>query len=447
MTRTPAPTGIYCRISDDTEGAGRGVARQEADARALAERLGLEVATVWVDNSISAFSGRRRPGYLAACEAIESGAITTLIADHPDRLHRSPRELEDFVALVERTGCRVLTVTAGDLDFTTPEGRLMARITGAVARKESEDKQRRMLRKQRELRDRGRPTGRLGYPYDSGGMVNAERAEIVREVAQRILGGEAVGAICSDLTERQVPTRSGGKWYSTTLRVMMTAPSLAGLQVHRGQIVGSGDWQPVLDRSTWEQVCQTLTTRRRSSTSSRCLLSGIARCGACDHHLTGQTRGHLRIYACNAASGGCGHVYVARSHLDALVEDRVAAALADDALAMSGPDLDAAQVAADIAAAEAQLADYARMLDAGELEPVEWRTLRGAVVARLELLRSREISVVGPVDGISSLEEWEALPDARRRALISALVEVKVMPAAKRGGRFDPDRIVVRWLR
>lgn len=447
MTSTPAPTGIYCRISDDSEGVGRGVARQEADARALAERLGLEVVAVWVDNSISAFSGRRRPGYLAACEAIESGAITTLIADHPDRLHRSPRELEDFVALVERTGCRVLTVTAGDLDFTTPEGRLMARITGAVARKESEDKQRRMLRKQRELRDRGRPTGRLGYPYDSGGVVNTERAAIVREVAGRILAGEAIGAICTDLTERQVPTRSGGAWYPTTLRVMMTAPSLAGLQAHRGEIVGTGDWPPVLDRATWEQVCQTLTSRRRSSTSSRCLLSGLARCGACGHHLTGQTRGALRLYACNAASGGCGHVYVVRDQLDAIIEGMVAEALADEALRLSKPSMDSAEVAAEIAAAEAQLADYARLMDSGELELVEWRTLRTAVVARLEALRSRAVDQIGPIDALPSPEAWQALPDARKRALIGALVEVTVMPAKHRGGRFDPDRVAVRWLR
>jgi hypothetical protein len=37
---------------------------------------------------------------------------------HPDRLHRAPRELEDFVDLVEATGATVATVTAGDTDLS-----------------------------------------------------------------------------------------------------------------------------------------------------------------------------------------------------------------------------------------------------------------------------------------------------------------------------------------
>jgi hypothetical protein len=443
MTRTTGSTGIYCRISDDQEGAGRGVARQEADARALAERLGLEVSAVWVDNSVSAFSGKARPGYLAACEAIDSGAISTLIADHPDRLHRSPRELEDFVVLVERTGVRVLTVTAGDLDFTTPEGRLMARITGAVARKESEDKQRRIRRKQSELRDRGRPTGRLGYPYDSGGVVNPERAAIVTEAAERLLAGETLGAICADFTARQIPTRSGGKWYPTTLRVMMTAPSLAGLQVHDGEVVGTGDWPPVLDRVTYERLRQHLTEKRRAP-SGRYLLSGVAICGACGHTLSGHVRGTMRLYGCNAAAGGCGHVYASRDRVDEIVEARMIALVATaEAAAPSG---DVAQLAAEIAEAEAKLGDYARMLDAGELEPVEWRSLRTSVVGRLDSLRDRA-AAAHEVAPINTGEGWQAMTIAKRRAFVAASLAVTIHRAKRRGGPFDPDRVELRWLR
>lgn len=443
MTRITGTTGIYCRISDDQEGAGRGVARQEADARALAERLGLEVSAVWVDNSFSAFSGKPRPGYVAACEAIETGAISTLIADHPDRLHRSPRELEDFVLLVERTGVRVLTVTAGDLDFTTPEGRLMARITGAVARKESEDKQRRIRRKQSELRDRGRPTGRLGYPYDSGGVVNPERAAIVIEAAERLLAGEGLAAICADFTERQVPTRSGGKWYPTTLRVMMTSPSLAGLQVHEGEIVGTGDWPAVLDRVTFERLRQQLTSATRP-TSGRYLLSGLIACGACGHHLTGHPRGARKLYACNSAAGGCGGVYVTRDHVDRMVEGRAAMFLAN-ASHVTAQTGDAEQLADEIAEAEAKLGDYARMLDAGELEPVEWRALRTAVVRRLDTLRDRAAAHdSAPIDIGTA---WSAMSDLQRRAWIAATLAVTVHPAKRHGREFDESRVELRWLR
>ena len=50
----PLAAAIYARISRDREGAGLGVERQEADCRALAERLGWDVVAVYVDNDISA---------------------------------------------------------------------------------------------------------------------------------------------------------------------------------------------------------------------------------------------------------------------------------------------------------------------------------------------------------------------------------------------------------
>ncbi|MEV0583029.1 recombinase family protein [Nonomuraea sp. NPDC050310] len=58
MTRRAA---IYCRISQDREGAGLGVARQEADCRKLVELRGWNVAGVYPDNDVSAYSGSPAP--------------------------------------------------------------------------------------------------------------------------------------------------------------------------------------------------------------------------------------------------------------------------------------------------------------------------------------------------------------------------------------------------
>jgi DNA invertase Pin-like site-specific DNA recombinase len=45
---------IYCRISQDRNGDGLGVTRQEDGCRALSDRLGWEVAGVYVDDDRSA---------------------------------------------------------------------------------------------------------------------------------------------------------------------------------------------------------------------------------------------------------------------------------------------------------------------------------------------------------------------------------------------------------
>ena len=63
----------------------------------------------------------------------ESGTIGAIVTWHNDRLHRSPKELEAFIDLVERSELRLAVVAGGDYDLTTPDGRLSERLVGAVA--------------------------------------------------------------------------------------------------------------------------------------------------------------------------------------------------------------------------------------------------------------------------------------------------------------------------
>src|SRR5205807_989252 len=92
----PRAAGIYCRISDDREGSAAGVRRQEADCRGLAARRGWEVAEVYVDNDVSAYSGRMRPAYRRLLEDVKAGHVDAVVVWHLDRLHRRPAELEEF---------------------------------------------------------------------------------------------------------------------------------------------------------------------------------------------------------------------------------------------------------------------------------------------------------------------------------------------------------------
>src|SRR6266480_3766265 len=91
------PCCIYCRISEDREGAGLGVADQEADCRELAGELGLEVVAVFSDNDRSAYSSKPRPGYEDMLRMIAAGTVSAVLAWHTDRLHRSPTELENYI--------------------------------------------------------------------------------------------------------------------------------------------------------------------------------------------------------------------------------------------------------------------------------------------------------------------------------------------------------------
>jgi len=171
--------GIYTRISWDPDGQRAGVERQRLDCEALCGDRGWEIAQYFEDNDRSAYSGKRRPAYECLLAAVEERRLDAVVTWHNDRLHRSPRELESFIDLVERSGVRVAVVTGGDYDLTTPEGRFTARIVGAVARKESEDRSRRVRRKHRP----GRALEpRAAHPREHPDEVPAHGCHFLRRV-------------------------------------------------------------------------------------------------------------------------------------------------------------------------------------------------------------------------------------------------------------------------
>ena len=439
--------GIYVRISDDSksEVKGLGVGRQEADCREFADRRGMEVVAIWTDNDFSAYSGKRRPAYETAVAAIAAHQVDALVIWNQDRLNRSPRELEDLVDLVERTGCEIHAVTAGEIDLSTPEGRLTARITGAVARKESEDKSRRISRKLQELRDTGKPAGRLGFPYDKGGVINPGRLKVMNEAAERILAGESCGAIAADFNGRGIPSRWDGKWTYSAVRNMLTSPSLVSLVVHKGEIVGVGNWPAAMDRATWDRIGAALVETPRTP-NGQYLLSGLARCSLCGGVLTGAIiygrTGRVTSYRCRPTHvGGCGGVSISQAHIERVVLDAVKKVL-------GGPMVDmgeqADELASQIASAEQRLVEYAALLDAGELELVEWKTLRAGAAERIKALRARQGAQTAPL-GIVAAEAWGEMSLHRQRQIVAALVEITVRPS-KGGSTFDTSRVQLRWL-
>ncbi|MGQ1796990.1 recombinase family protein [Kocuria oceani] len=72
---------IYARISQDRTGAGLGIERQFTECVEFAEQHGLQVVERLADNDISAYSGKRRPGYQelldVPSQGVGSGRVLT----------------------------------------------------------------------------------------------------------------------------------------------------------------------------------------------------------------------------------------------------------------------------------------------------------------------------------------------------------------------------------
>ena len=89
-----------------------------------------------------------------------------------------PIELEHFIDLADQKNLALASV-GGDADLSTDNGRLFARIKGAVARAEIERKSARQKRAARQRAEAGIWSGPRPFGYtESGGLVAAEAAAL-----------------------------------------------------------------------------------------------------------------------------------------------------------------------------------------------------------------------------------------------------------------------------
>ena len=155
---------VYARISSD-DGSALGVTRQLEDCRRLAESLGWPVADQYVDNDVSASTGRRRPEYERMLADLADGTRDAVVVYHLDRLTRRPVELEHFLSVVEGARLRHLRFVAGSGDVANGDGLMVLRMLSAVAANESATKSRRVKRKMDQNAEAGLPHGGYRRPF------------------------------------------------------------------------------------------------------------------------------------------------------------------------------------------------------------------------------------------------------------------------------------------
>lgn len=457
---------IYARISKDREGTENGVRRQIDECVKWAKAHNVAVAETYVDNDISATNGRRRPEYERMCADIQQRRRDGVIAWHLDRLHRNPIELEQFIILIESTGADVCTVTGGDYDLSTSDGRAMARVVGAFARKESEDKSRRIKSQKRQRACDGKRVsgGRRAYGFNiSHTQLVPEEAAIIAECAKRALAGESIYSICIDLNERGVPSAAGGTWSGQVVRRIITSGAVSGQVEHLGEIVSVADWPAILAPAQTSQLRRTLLNRPRGARRAprRYPLAGLVICGRCGAKMVGKPRddGTRRYFCAKGVDGvGCNKTTIISEAFEEFIAEAVLYRLDTPELqrklisvAAQDDQADALQI--DIDQAQVALDELAQAYGERSITLREWLLARDPIEER-QLESSRRM---GQLIGSSALEgyvgnaehlraQWSDLAPDRQRAIIGAIINHVTVNAAVIGRtRFDPSRFEIIW--
>lgn len=468
MTKSVRSCGVYARISSD-EGTALGVARQIDDCTAEAARRGWPLGEIFTDNDVSATRTKKRPAYERMLHAIEHRTIDAVVVWDVDRLTRTPSELEQFIGLADSHGLALASI-GGEVDLATPQGRLTARIKGSVARHEVEQMSRRLKRKFQENAEAGKSHGVMPFGYrrepilDENGraigsrdvIVQAE-AEAIRELYARAIAGDTLRYLAKYLNEQGFTTRQGNPFIGNVVGNMLRKPRYAGHRTHAKQIIGKGDWEPIISQDTYDQAMSVLTApgrRHQRGIEPKHLLSGIALCGRCGGSMRPNMPGprpdgtqRKPAYSCP----DCMKLTRQMEPVHEVVEAVMIARLSrPDVLAHLSEKPDA--LAAAISSRDAILArmdtaadDYADgTITARQMARMNERLKISLAEAEGHVLRYQPVRILDGMTGPGAATAWESAPINRKRDIIRQFATITILPSGP-GVRFTPEQVKIEW--
>ncbi len=291
----------------------------------------------------------------------------------------------------------------GSIDLGTDSGRLHARIMIAVAKAEQERKaERQKLAFEQAAISGKRFTGcprPFGYQDDH---VTAHPVEgpAVAEACAALLGGGTISGIPREWTTLglkppQHAQRGTTTWNRTSIRMILLNPRIAGLSAYHGEIVGQGDWEPLVPEETWRAVRGILEDpTRKPPRGVKTLLGGLGLC-PCGNVVTGMPShtGH-HIYRCTPATRNRSYAggHVARQarpveeFIDKLVVARLSRPDAADLVTTEDSGVDLAALREEAAAIRANLEEMASDRALGKITRAQMLKATEAGTARLEAI-------------------------------------------------------------
>lgn len=438
---------IYVRLSREATDTNLSVEGMIADCRALAEREGLTVVAVHVDDGLSG-AIRNRPALRAWLADIESCRAGVGISWAADRLTREGvnaaariLDVQEGKATEKQEGSEegdairmpARLLTHDGLDSNDQETfRLRFVIQAEIARAERSRMVTRMNAAKRRLRAEGRwtggaaPYGTRSVPGPTGGKVlevDEDEAAWLHEVANRLLRGDSLRSTTLWLNAEGSTPRRASRWTPVSLKATLRAAAARRL------VFTATEGAALLG------VLPAVSTKRALKGQTLLMTRGLLICSGCSRALVSTGTQGKSMYACSTGSSGapCARRVSVRANIaDSVVEAEYLRRFGpvdqevEDIILTSNADVDAAQAAYDDAMTRLTL----------DLTPeafTQAQVAKEALQAALQAQPKRE--VVLRKTGLTMRQVWEACDVGERaRYLRDALSgPVVLLPPIKRG--------------
>lgn len=458
---TPADPDIravlYARISLDREGHGAGVERQLEDCRRICTERGWAIAAEVIENDVSAsrYSRKVRTEWARVMDMLDNGTANALVAYDLDRLLRRYSDLEKLIDRADH-GLPVVTVQ-GDIRLDTSDGRFVAGILTAKAAKESDDISRRTRRAKEDRASRGEAVGAVTA---FGWLRTADRrkardpmhhdpieAAAIRAGVADVLAGKSMGDVARQWNAKgyQRPM-STQPWTTRAVRDVLISPRNAGLLQYQGEVLRAGNWPPIIDRDTYEQLRRKLNADNPGVPRRRVLFTGFLYCGICNNTLRRDTHNNgSKVWRCKGGPGEerCGGIAVYATKIEPFIVSAVLVAASDIRPALPDP----AEPHVDIAKLEDELRDLATDAGAGRVSRAEWFAFRDAIQARIDTARAKVARTSRhrvELDGKTLAARWDSMTLDEQRSVLGAFLDKVIVKPSTPVTPIE-DRVVIEW--
>lgn len=287
----------------------------------------------------------RRPELQRLLADADRKAFDAVVVHSLDRWGRNLLVTLQSLSRLAQSGVSFVSISE-QMDYSTPEGRMVVGMLGAVAQYFSDNLARHTSKGKRERVMQGLYNGDLPYGYCKGpdGIPNilGEEAELVRQMYHDYAGGmvsfaelaeraNAQGALTRNKRKETAYGVTGPRPFTKeSVKDIISNPFYCGMVRYKKEPSQQGQHPAIIDKELWEKCQQVRGQRRRGGRSVAkgfrpYLLKGLARCSHCGERLWCETvrgvayyRSQYRGTPC-PSGGGLTKAEVLDKQMDAII--------------------------------------------------------------------------------------------------------------------------------
>lgn len=324
--------GIYVRVSTEHQAReGYSVSAQKNNMTKFAKDNNFNIYSIYSDEGISGKNIGDRPEVKRLINDIELKLIEVVLIYKFDRLTRNVSDTEDFIKIIQKYDITIYTLSEGAVDVSTPQGRFITRLKGAVAQLEREQTAERIkvafVQKVKDGYSLCSATTCYGYNRQKAEKImtiNQEEAQVVKRIFKMYLNNYTFTKIAKTLNNEHIPTKMYGRevkirdkktkqiigarvvnsvWQPKMIRLILSNPTYIG-KVRYGigtkqYFEANGHHKSIINEKIWkkaqDKLCKIKHISKTKLPNDDVYYCGTLACGVCGKKLTTtRTMGKLR---------------------------------------------------------------------------------------------------------------------------------------------------------